>query len=489
MDFIFLMRTSSKMRILAYILILLLTASNAFAQGSRQIQSSDVTGALGYTPLRSIGAMTGPAILCGTGISCSLNTISATLAAGGSSGQIQYNNAGALGGFTLSGDATADTSTGALTLATVNANVGSFGSATQCATFTTNGKGLITAASQTACSPGIASITGLGTGVSTALAISVGSAGALVTNGGALGTPSSGVATNLTGTASGLTAGAVSVSGITGAGAGCITFLTTPSSANFRGCLTDETGTGLAYFQGGALGTPSSATLTNATGLPLAGISAMAADTVAANATGGSASPTAVAIGSCSTASSALTYNTTTHAFGCNTISGAGTVTTTGTPANGNLTKFSGSTSITNGDLSGDITTSGTLATTYNNVVPTAKGGVPQGAWSTYTPSPTCSGGTITTNSARFQQIAPKSVLWQIELTVATGPCNTTSSQMTFTLPSTAQSAGSAAGWENAGGVSVFCSVLASSATMSCRSSANLAATSHVLLSGIYENQ
>lgn len=41
---------------------------------------------------------------------------------------------------------------------------------------------------------------------------------------------------------------------------------------------------------------------------------------------------------------------------------GAGTVITTGVPASGNLTKFSGVTSITNGDLSGDCTTSGTLA-------------------------------------------------------------------------------------------------------------------------------
>lgn len=46
------------------------------------------------------------------------------------------------------------------------------------------------------------------------------------------------------------------------------TFTQTPSSANLRGLLTDETGTGLAYFQGGALGTPSSGTLTSATGLP-----------------------------------------------------------------------------------------------------------------------------------------------------------------------------------------------------------------------------
>jgi len=258
------------MRVLAYILILLLTASNAFAQGSRQIQSSDVTGALGYTPLRSIGAMTGPDILCGTGIICSSNTISS--GAGGTIGQIQYNNGGTLGGFTLSGDATVNTSTGAMTLATVNANVGSFGSATQCTAFTTNAKGLITAASQITCTPDIASVTGLGTGVATALAVGVGTAGSFITNGGALGTPSSGVATNLTGTASGLTAGNVTTNAnLTGAvtSVGNASSLGSFTSANLRGALTDESGTGSAYFQGGALGTPSSGTLTNATGLPL----------------------------------------------------------------------------------------------------------------------------------------------------------------------------------------------------------------------------
>lgn len=54
--------------------------------------------------------------------------------------------------------------------------------------------------------------------------------------------------------------------------------------------------------------------------------------------------------------------------------SGGGTVTTTGSPASGNLTKFSGTSSITNGDLSGDVTTSGTLATTIAaNAVTTGK--------------------------------------------------------------------------------------------------------------------
>lgn len=45
-------------------------------------------------------------------------------------------------------------------------------------------------------------------------------------------------------------------------------------------------------------------------------------------------------------------------------IAATGTVTTTGSPASGNLTTFSGATSITNGDLSGDVSTSGTLVTT-----------------------------------------------------------------------------------------------------------------------------
>jgi hypothetical protein len=51
--------------------------------------------------------------------------------------------------------------------------------------------------------------------------------------------------------------------------------------------------------------------------------------------------------------------------------SGTGTVTTTGSPASGNLTKFSGATSITNADLTGDVTTSGTVATVIANAVVT----------------------------------------------------------------------------------------------------------------------
>lgn len=69
----------------------------------------------------------------------------------------------------MSGDATTN-GTGAITFATVNSNVGSFGSTTNCVTLTVNAKGLITAASAATCAPAVGSITGLGTGVGTWLA-------------------------------------------------------------------------------------------------------------------------------------------------------------------------------------------------------------------------------------------------------------------------------------------------------------------------------
>lgn len=74
----------------------------------------------------------------------------------------------------MSGDATAS-GLGALTLATVNANVGTFGSATSCLTTTQNAKGLTTAISAVTCTPAIGSITGLGAGVQSALAAAMNS--------------------------------------------------------------------------------------------------------------------------------------------------------------------------------------------------------------------------------------------------------------------------------------------------------------------------
>jgi len=111
---------------------------------------------------------------------------------------------------TTTGDATSAGSTfngtanntNALTLVTVNTNVGSFGSATQSPTYTVNGKGLITAAANVTITPAVGSISGLGTGVATALGVNTGSAGAVVLYNGNAGTPSALVGTNITGTAS-----------------------------------------------------------------------------------------------------------------------------------------------------------------------------------------------------------------------------------------------------------------------------------------------
>lgn len=96
-----------------------------------------------------------------------------------------------------------------------NANL-TFNSNTGVATFGQTIVGSISGNAGTASAVAVGGITGLGTGVATALAINVGSAGAFVVFDGALGTPSSGTVTNLTGTAS------ININGTVGA--------TTPST-------------------------------------------------------------------------------------------------------------------------------------------------------------------------------------------------------------------------------------------------------------------
>lgn len=134
-------------------------------------------------------------------------------------------------------------------------------------------------------------VSGLGSGVATFLATptSANLAGAVTNETGSgalvfatspalvtpdLGTPSVAVLTSAT--------GLPIATGISGLGSGVATFLATPTSANLAAAITNETGSGAAVFATSptlvtpALGTPSSGTLTNATGLPIAsGISGL----------------------------------------------------------------------------------------------------------------------------------------------------------------------------------------------------------------------
>jgi hypothetical protein len=174
----------------------------------------------------------------------------------------------------LAAAVTDETGSGALVFATsptlTTPNIG-----TPSAAILTNATGL----------PVSTGISGLGTGVATALAVNVGSAGAPVVNGGALGTPSSGTLTNAT--------GLPVTSGISGLGTGVATFLATPSSANLAAAVTDETGSGaLVFATSPTLTTPN---IGVATGTSFNSITALSSTTPSANGTAAVGTSTTVA--------------------------------------------------------------------------------------------------------------------------------------------------------------------------------------------------
>lgn len=265
--------------------------------------------------------------------------------AAGTNGQIFLGQTGAFPAWaTMSGDATISNA-GALTLATVNSNVGSFGSATQCVVTTQNAKGLTTAISTVTCAPAIGSIAGLGTGIAAALANNTGSAGAPVLFNGALGSPSSAgtmpaftLGGAITGASNNIT-GLTTLSAVNHAAPGALTFQSNGST--FAGSIN----TAQQWYLGpNGVSPPATSLLTvsgNAAQLPAFTIAGGAVPTVQiagadgskailalrnygvgggalayANAGGTAASPTATTSGTSLGLFVAYGYQTTTNAFG-----------------------------------------------------------------------------------------------------------------------------------------------------------------------------